>query len=62
MYNFCAGPGQMRSRDICMWMSVCGDMCDATTEKQTNVNSSVDKRSGMEESAVTRASVYPWIF
>ena len=49
----------MRSRDICMWISVCGDMCDATTEKQTNVNSSVDKRSGMEESAVTRASVYP---
>ena len=41
MYNFCAGLGQMCSRDVCMWISVYGDMVCAATEKQTNVNSSV---------------------
>ena len=29
----------MRSEDVCMWISVCGDM--SVTKKQTNVNSSV---------------------
>ena len=27
MYNFCAGLGRMRSGDVCMRISVCGDMC-----------------------------------
>ena len=41
MYNFCAGLGPVRSGDLCNGISLCGDMCCAATEKQTNVNSSI---------------------
>ena len=66
MYNFCAGLGQMRSTDICMWISVCGDMRVRgdweTDECKQFSRLTVDRRSSMKESAKTRASVYRWIF
>ena len=62
MYNFCAGLGRMRIGDVCMWISVHGDMCVRgdweTDERKQFGRLSVYKRSGMEESGETRASVY----
>ena len=62
MYNFCAGLGRMRIGDVCMWISVRGNMCVRgdweTDERKQFGRLSVYKRSGMEESGETRASVY----
>ena len=42
-----------------MWISVCGDMCVRETDECKQFGRlAVYKRSGVEESAKTRASVY----
>ena len=66
MYNFYGGLGRMRSGDVCICISVCGDMYVRgdweTDECKQFGRLAVYERSGMEESAKTRASVYQWIF